>query len=173
MLNEMDIKDLDDNPVTLFGDDWGLLTAQKEGRVNTMTIAAGMIGKLWGKDVVITVVQPQRYTKEFLDASDNFSVSFLEKSAKETLKYLGEVSGRDENKIEKSGLHITEEGNIPFFEESVLTFLCRKIYVGEFQEEQFVDIPLRDGRFPKKDYHSFYIGEIVKVLKKEEGSKDE
>ena len=76
------------------GRDWALITAQKDGKVNTMTAAWGGIGVMWGKDVAFVVVRPTRYTKEFLDAGDTFSLSFLPAEHKKTLSYFGSVSGR-------------------------------------------------------------------------------
>ena len=98
------------------GRDWALITAQKDGKVNTMTAAWGGIGVMWGKDVAFVVVRPTRYTKEFLDAGDTFSLSFLPAEHKKTLSYFGSVSGREEDKIAKSGLAIAREDDIPYFE---------------------------------------------------------
>ena len=39
-----------------------LLTAQKDGKVNTMTVGWGALGVMWGKDVMITSVRPERYS---------------------------------------------------------------------------------------------------------------
>ena len=44
---------------------------------NTMTASWGGVGVLWGKNVVTTYIRPQRYTKEFVDAQDVFTITFF------------------------------------------------------------------------------------------------
>ena len=97
------------NPFTLIGKDWLLVTAEKDGRANTMTASWGGLGVLWGKPVAFIFIRPQRYTKEFLEAGDRFSLSILDETHRRTLSYLGSVSGRDEDKIKKSGLTLAHE----------------------------------------------------------------
>ena len=89
------------------GKKWMLITAAKDGKVNTMTASWGNMGVMWGKDIVSVFIRQTRFTKEFVDNADCFSISFLdhEKYAKE-LSYLGTVSGRDEDKINKANLHV-------------------------------------------------------------------
>ena len=52
-----------------------LLTCGEDGNVNTMTISWGGMGVIWNKDVGFVFVRGSRYTKEFLDKYDTFSVS--------------------------------------------------------------------------------------------------
>ena len=88
------------NPFTKIGKEWMLITAGDEKKANTMTASWGGVGVLWGKNVVYIFVRDTRYTKEFIDNGETFSLTFLDESNKGALKYLGAVSGRDENKIE-------------------------------------------------------------------------
>ena len=64
---KIDICDVNDSFVRLIRDDWALLTAGEKGNYNTMTVSWGMLGELWGKDVVTVFVRPQRYTYEFME----------------------------------------------------------------------------------------------------------
>ena len=60
------------------GKDWMLVTAEKEdGSVNTMTASWGGLGIMWNKPVAFVVIRPQRYTKEFVDASGRLSLTFF------------------------------------------------------------------------------------------------
>ncbi|MFR4007933.1 MAG: hypothetical protein ACLT0Y_00395 [Christensenellales bacterium] len=70
----------DHNPFTLIEHEWMLITAEKEGKVNTMTANWGGLGEIWYKRAAYIVVRPHRYTKEFLDAADTFSLTFLMKA---------------------------------------------------------------------------------------------
>ena len=38
-----------ENPFTLIGKQWMLITAEKDGKVNTMTASWGGLGEIWGR----------------------------------------------------------------------------------------------------------------------------
>jgi len=151
------------DPFTLIGQDWLLVTAAKEGKVNTMTASWGGVGIMWGKKVVTIYLRPTRYTKEFVDAGERFTLSVLPESFKKQLGYLGSVSGRDEDKIAKAGLTVTGEADKPYFAEAKLAIVCRKLYAQELKQECFIDKEC-DEKWYKNDYHTMYIAEIEQVL---------
>jgi len=155
------------SPFKLIGKDWMLITAEKDGKVNTMTASWGGFGVMWGKNVVYIVLRPQRYTKEFVDNSDTFSLSFLDNSFKTTLTYLGTKSGRDEDKITNSKLTVLHTEDIPYFEEASIAILCKKLYAQDYKPECFVAPELNEKWYPDHDYHTLYIAEVTKVLVKE------
>lgn len=157
---------LDKNPFQLIGKGWMLVTAQANGKANTMTASWGGLGVMWGKNVAYVVIRPQRYTKTFIDASDRFSLTFYDESFKKELGYLGKVSGRDEDKIAKAGLTLTHEGETPYFEEANLALVCKKLYAQEFKPECFIETELDGKWYPNKDYHVLYVVEVEKVLVK-------
>ena len=64
------------NPFTKIGKEWALLTAGDENGFNTMTVSWGAMGFMWGKPSVTVYIRPQRYTKEFVDTRDTFTLSF-------------------------------------------------------------------------------------------------
>ncbi|MFU0827837.1 MAG: Flavin-Reduct domain-containing protein [Lachnoclostridium sp.] len=164
---EIPILKLEGNPFHMIGDEWMLITAEKEGKVNTMTASWGGFGILWDKKVAYTVIRPQRYTKEFVDFADNFSLSFYDNSYKKTLGYLGTVSGRDEDKIAKSGLTVAYDNGIPYFAEAKTVLFCKKLFAQPFDPDNFIDTSIPGKCYPEKDYHTLYISEIQKVLIKE------
>lgn len=47
-----------------------------------------------------------------------------------------------------------------------MILVCRKMYVDEIKPEKFIDKKAEEKWYPEKDYHTMYIGEIVKVLQK-------
>lgn len=163
---EMKAKDLNMNPFTSFNNQWALLTAEKDGKVNTMTVSWGGTGILRNKEVATVYIRPQRYTKEFVDNSDTFSLSFFSEEYKDKLTYCGRTSGRDEDKIAKTGLTVSHSDGIPFFEEAESVLLVKKLFVTEMKEENFIDKSLVPANYANNDFHSIYIGEIVKALKK-------
>ncbi|WP_165026111.1 flavin reductase [Dysgonomonas sp. ZJ279] len=160
---EKDIKDFTLNPFEI-KNKWMLISAQKDGITNTMTASWGGFGVMWNKEVVFVVIRPQRYTKEFVDNADSFSLTFFDKKHLKTLSYLGKTSGRDENKIAKAGFTVALDNNIPYFEEAETAIFAKKLYAQPMGGEFFLDKAIIDRWFPEKDFHILYIGEITKVL---------
>lgn len=168
MFQEISAKNLNENAFQMIGDDWLLVTAEKEGKANTMTASWGGVGIMWGKDVAYIVIRPQRYTKEFIDASDTLSLSVLPEGNKKIYGYLGKVSGRDEDKIANSGLTLVHSKNgVPYFEEARTVLLCRKLFAQDMKPDAFLDPSIPDKWYPDKDYHTLYICEIETVLTKD------
>ncbi len=152
------------NPFQLIGKEWMLITAGNEDKANTMTASWGGLGVMYGKNVAYIVVRPQRYTKEFLDRETTFSLSFLDKEYRAALNYLGTVSGRNEDKIHKSGLTLAFSEGTPYFGEATNVLICKKLFQQAMQEDSILDEKLNSTWYPGKDYHILYIAEVTKVL---------
>ena len=163
-MNRITPEEIKRNPFTLIHKDWMLITAEKEDKVNTMTASWGGVGIIWNKKVAYIFIRPQRYTKEFVDASQRFSLSVLPDSYRKELTYLGRVSGRDEDKIAKTGLKVAYEEGVPYFEESKYVLICRKLYAQDLKGECFIDKSLDPKNYPTQDYHTMYVAEIEEVL---------
>ena len=73
---EKNIKELEENIVKLISDEWMLITAGDKNSYNMMTASWGFMGEMWGSDTAVIMVRPQRYTMEFIDKNDYFSLSF-------------------------------------------------------------------------------------------------
>ena len=164
---EIQPKDLQDNVFTLIGKDWLVGCGEKDGRANARTASWGGMGVLWGKPVVFIFIRPQRYTKEFVDGAEGFTLSVLDDSKRKVLNYLGTVSGRDEDKIAKAGLTPLSDGGFTRFAEARATIFCRKLYAQEMKEECFIDRTCDTKWYSEKDYHTMYVAEIEKVLVRE------
>ncbi|MBE5967688.1 MAG: flavin reductase family protein [Lachnospiraceae bacterium] len=152
------------NTFQLIGKEWMLITAGDENKANAMTASWGGLGVMYGKNVAFIVVRPQRYTKEFLDREETFSLNFFEKEYKDVLKYMGSVSGRDEDKITKSGLTLEYSDHTPYFNEARNILICKKLFKQTLQGEALLDERLVKTWYPNKDYHDLYIAEITKTL---------
>ncbi|MCD7714987.1 MAG: flavin reductase [Lachnospiraceae bacterium] len=169
MFQEIKPTELNENVFDLIGKQWLLVTAGKpDGTCNTMTASWGGLGVMWGKNVAFLVIRPQRYTKEFIDSSETLSISVLPDGYKKQYGYLGSVSGRDEDKIAKTGLTVVKDGETPYFEEARLSMICRKLFAQPYDPEAFLDKKTEEDCYPQKDYHTLYICEIEKVLVKEQ-----
>lgn len=151
------------------GNEWALVTAGTTEHCNTMTVSWGTFGVMWGKNVVQVVLRPQRYTKEFVDAQKEFTLSFYDAEHKKALGYLGKVSGREENKIEKVGFVPKDFDGVPAFEQANLVLVCKTLYTQTIDPAGFMpDTDCDEKWYPQKDYHVVYTAEIQAVYEKEE-----
>lgn len=166
MFAETDITTLAFNPFEKIGKDWALLAAGDKEKFNSMTISWGYMGVMFNKPVFTTVVRPQRYTKEFIDNGDLFTISFFEKDYKKTLSFLGSNSGRDVDKQNVEGLTPDFSDGVVKFEEASLVLVCKKLFAMEMKPEDFFDKDVALQNYPNKDFHTFYTGEIIKAYRK-------
>ena len=165
MFKEINPKEIDTNLIKAIADEWMLISAGDENGYNMMTASWGFAGEMWGNDSVIAMIRPQRYTMEFVNKSDYFTLSFYGDN-KDIHKVCGSKSGRDVNKTELTGLTPVFNDNTVYFEEARLVLVCKKQYVQRLEEDCFIDKePLK--WYADKDYHNMIIGKIEKVLVKE------
>ena len=122
------INTLDMNPFTKIGKEWLLITAGTVDNCNTMTASWGGLGFLWNRNVATVYIRPQRYTKLFVDDNDTFTLSFFGRDFRKALTYLGQTSGRDEDKIATAGLTSYLLENTVGFEEAEMIFVMKKCY---------------------------------------------
>lgn len=88
----------------MVGKEWLLVTAEKDGKANTMTASWGGVGVMWGRNMAFIVIRPQRYTKEFIDASDKLSLSVLVKSTARHSAILAPYPEGTKTRLEKAAL---------------------------------------------------------------------
>ena len=162
---EIAVRELNENVFSAIGDDWMLITAGKPDDFNTMTASWGTLGILWNMPVAICFVRPQRHTFGFTERSDYYTLSFLEEGHRDILQFCGTRSGRDTDKIAETGLlpRVTAKGGV-YFEQCRLVLECKKLYSDRIKEDQFIIQNLISKNYPKKDFHKFYIGEIISCL---------
>lgn len=143
---------------------WFLITAGTLEKCNTMTANWGGVGFLWMKPVVYIWVRPERYTFEFLERHETFTLAFLPESRREALALCGKLSGRAHDKIREANLTklATPEGGITFAE-AEFTLECRKLYRQDMNPAGFIDrTPLEKWYGPGVgNLHRLYIGEIA------------
>lgn len=171
-MKEITVSELNINPITEISKGWMLLTAGCEDRgYNTMTCSWGHIGSIWGSGggwpTAVCYVRPQRYTKEFVDREELYTLSFFPEGYKKQLAYLGSRSGRDEDKVTKVGLTPVFGDGFTYFAEAKLVLVCRKLYRAPLIEEGFLDKSILEDHYPTHDLHDMYIGEIVRILSAE------
>lgn len=160
-----DICKLSDSFTKMIRDDWALLTAGTQDSFNTMTVSWGASGELWGKDVAIVFVRPQRHTYDFMESNDTFTLSFFGGEYKKELGLCGSKSGRDTDKVAECGFNpVTLDGAMAF-DEADTVIVCKKIAFQDMNPNGFL-APEIDNNYANKDYHRVYVGEILGVYKK-------
>ena len=148
----------------MFNERGALLTAGTIDDYNTMTIGWGMFGTVWdhSRSAVTVYVSPDRYTYEYMEKNEYFTITFFPEEYRDDLMYLGSHSGRDEDKVAKTRLTPVVCGNSTAFKEAELTFLCRKVYAYQFEAEQTPE-PMRSVYQTRLTPHYAYIGFIEDV----------
>lgn len=144
---------------------WMLITAGTEEKCNTMTASWGGLGVLWSRNVATIYVRPERYTYEFVEREDFFTLSFLGDEYRDVLAKCGSVSGRDINKIEECSLTVkkSEAGGI-YFDQAELVLVCKKNYYQDLDLSHVMGLDPGNYYGARGGVHRMYIGEIVETL---------
>ncbi len=130
-----------------------------------MTASWGGLGILWNVPMATVYIRPQRYTKEFVDQSEYFTLSFLAPKYRDQMVLCGSRSGRDLDKVRECGFTvIPSSAGAPYFEEADLVLVCRKRMVQPMDPAAIPDEA--KSEFYENDYHWIYWGEIVEALVK-------
>ena len=153
------------NPFTKIVKEWALISAGDKNKCNTMTVSWGGVGVLWGKNVVYIFIRDSRYTKEFIDNGEFFSMSFFNEKYRDALSYCGKESGRNvDDKFKGAGLTPAFRHNIPYPDEANLVLLCRKMAAVPITEDTFVDPQIMPKWYSDNDMHVMYVGEIIEAV---------
>lgn len=150
-----------------------LLTTSNGTRVNTMTIAWGMLGRDWNLPVFTTLVRTSRLTYDYLKLNPQFTINVPTSPIdRRILGIAGTRSGREMDKIADLGLHLEapERISVPGIVELPLTLECNVIYQ-QAQDPALIPAKLRDAFHPasgtdltkplNRTYHTAFYGEIV------------
>ena len=138
------------------------LTTKVGDKVNSMTIAWGSIGFMWNKPIFMAMVRPQRYTYDLIESSSEFTVTIPYENVKEAVAFLGTKSGRDMNKLSHLGIDTIKGQKIdtPVLNMKGMHFECKIVYKTKMTNEN-LDSDIDKTKYPAKDYHTLYFGEIV------------
>lgn len=149
------------NPFELIGKKWMLISAGTEEKWNTMTASWGGLGVIWGKPSVTCYIRHSRYTHEFVDNNEYFTITVLQDGNRDALNLLGSKSGRNMDKMHESGLTPVFIDGQPTFAEAALVLICRKRCCSEIAPADLLQQETLDKWYGDQDYHTMYIGEIV------------
>ena len=148
-----------------FDKKWALITAGNMDSFNMMTISWGGMGTIWSKPVVTAYVRSSRYTHEFIDREDYFTISFFPEEYKKALGVLGSKSGRDIDKMNYEGLTAEKVGESVSFAEAEITFVCKKVFKQRLDEVNMAD-GIAETFYNGDASHDMYIGEVVDIIQR-------
>ena len=142
-----------------FSRQMAVITAGTPDHFNSMTIGWGMLGNVWGHEPGITVyVSPSRYTWQFMEQYDHFTVCFFDESHRADVMTLGTTSGRDGDKIARTSLTPVALPQGVGFAQAELTLVCRKVYSAQFNLDKLPEFTR--GMYSRFEPHYEYIGLI-------------
>jgi hypothetical protein len=145
-----------------------ILTAGTKEKHNSLIIGWGLLGAAWQRPLFLVYVHPDRYTFQFMQKTEFFTVSFIKKEFYKKFVPYGNKSGRDINKEEVAGTHIQylDNGGITF-EEAEEFYVCKMMGKAYFKREdlhpEILDFYERGKKLFKQsdEPHGLFIGEII------------
>ncbi|NCC91559.1 MAG: flavoredoxin, partial [Spirochaetia bacterium] len=113
-------------------------------------------------------VRKSRFTHQFLDEQDGFTVSFFPKEMKDRLLWCGQHSGREYDKVAKTGLvpsciSSPSGGERVTFKQASLVFSCTKAACFDLESSAFLKSEVKEF-YHDGDLHTVYIGFIDSIL---------
>ncbi len=143
-------EEIGENPIRLIGKDWMLITAGTPENFNTMTASWGGYG-MWKVPVAYILVNPARYTLQFLEKEEIFTLSFYDHAKhRDVLRQVfGGTSGRTTDKVKESGFTpmLTNPGIA--YAEARMIIVCKQSFATNTD--------------PEGKSHKLYFGEILSV----------
>ncbi len=160
---EISIDECDANFIQRLSTDYSLVSATSDNKTNMLTVAWAQMGYLWNRPVATVYIRPSRYTKEFIDASGRFTVSFIA-GHPDAMMYLGRHSGRDGDKLAQTELTLLDYEGDPVYAQADLVLVCRLIYTQQLDLGQLLDDSVENAHYSNGNVSIAYIGQIEKVL---------
>ena len=159
--------EIEGNAIKMISKEWMLVTAGTETDFNMLTASWGGLGELYNKPVAICFIRPDRYTFNYIDNGDTFTLSFYSEDFREVLNYCGSASGRNEDKVKGSRLTplMLPDNKGIAFRQAKLIIECRKLVSMPITADA-IEPPDVKAERTKYPLHKMFIGEIVAVYKK-------
>lgn len=160
---------IQDNVFKLISQDFTVITAGKDSAFNSMTASYGGWGQLFDKPTTWCILNASRYTLEFIQKEQTYTMSYFPEQYKEQVLAFGAKSGRDSDKMNETALtHIeTPDGNISY-KEARMIIECKLTEITTVTPKDFYSPDhvkfIEDGaKTGKKGYHKLVFGEITNV----------
>ena len=167
-MHPVDLKTLSPDIFRVFMEKNALLTAGDRSEFNTMTIGWCQLGTIWNVPACTVYVRPERYTYEFMENHDYFTVAVIPADRRDIMKLCGSKSGREVDKAAQCGLTTAYgAGDAPYFEQAELVLVCKKLYAQDLDASHITDGgPIESFYGKAGGWHRLYIGEVVEAYSK-------
>ncbi len=141
-----------------------LVSLDRRGRPNVMTIGWGSVGIYWGQPIFVVPVRKSRYTCRCIELTRDFTVNVLPRKLGDLATFCGTVSGRDHDKFAEAKLTPSRSLRVksPIIEECVLHYECKVAHVNDLVPKTLARDLMRSA-YPQDDYHRFFFGQILAV----------
>jgi flavin reductase (DIM6/NTAB) family NADH-FMN oxidoreductase RutF len=145
-----------------------LVSLDRNGRPNVMTIGWGSVGIYWAQPIFVVPVRRSRYTYRCIEATGDFTVNLLPRKLADLATFCGTVSGRDHDKFAEAKLTPRPALRVrsPIIEECVLHYECKVAHVNDLVPKALARDLMRSA-YPRGDYHRFFFGQILAVRAEE------
>jgi flavin reductase (DIM6/NTAB) family NADH-FMN oxidoreductase RutF len=145
-----------------------LVSLDRRGRPNPMTIGWGSIGIYWGQPIFVVPVRESRYTYGCINRTQDFTVNVLPRKLADLATYCGTVSGRDQDKFVTANLTAVSGLKVksPIIDECVLSYECKVVHVNDMVPKSLAT-DLQGPCYPRGDYHRFFFGQVLAVQTEE------
>ncbi len=166
---EISPEDFQTKPFNLYHKEWALITAGTPEKCNSMTISWGGTGTYMSLPITNIYIRQERYTKKFFDEQKLYTVCWFPESMKKELGYMGNHSGKDEDKYAKTGLKPIEIDGTMAIEQATRIMICKKIFDGPIEPKNIIPCENKEKYFDKnnpQDFHTMYMGQVLKILEK-------
>lgn len=167
MFRDICVRDFKENIIELISKEYMLITAGNKDGYNMMTASWGFMGEMWGEDSVAVVVRPERYTMDFIESSDYFTLTFFGDN-KDIHKVCGSKSGRNVDKTALTGLSPVANDNYVYFKEARLVLIIKKKYVQPMDKQFLIDKSIDEKWYQNGGWHNLIIGSIERIYVKED-----
>ena len=166
--DRIEATDLPDNVIDLIGKQWMLVTAGNKSSYNTMTAAWGAVGYMWSRPSTFIVIRDSRYTYQFLQREESFTLSFFTEEYRGALRICGTKSGRDADKVSEAGLTPLEiPSGLMSFKEARMIIECKKIFVQEmdyaYLTQPYKEKIMEESYNNEPSKHQLFISEITSI----------
>lgn len=160
--------ELPDNVIDLISEQWMLVTAGNQSSYNTMTASWGGFGYIWNNPATFIFIRDSRYTYQFLEKEESYTLSFFDEKYRGALRILGTKSGRDSDKVKESGLNpIETPSQLMSFDEARMIIECKKMFVQELDYNNltppFKDEIIKESYTGETSKHQLFISQIVNI----------
>jgi flavin reductase (DIM6/NTAB) family NADH-FMN oxidoreductase RutF len=139
-----------------------ILSTNKAGKSNVMTIGWALIGTFWRTPVFMIAVRPTRYTHQYIEESNEFTVNVPTDDMDKIVETCGTVSGRKTDKIKECKLVLKKAKRIktPTIKQCKIHYECQVIHKLEINPKK-VPTDIKQKFYSNPDYHTLYFGKIL------------